>query len=204
MRSNIIKALCVVCLMAMALSAQDSKPAAKTASKAKDSQAQPMPPMPKPGPEVQRLAYFLGTWKTEGTMEASDFGPGGKFTGTDHNEWFPGGFFLVTHSDGSMGAMGKMKEMATMGYDTNKKAYTYHAVNSMGEEESSAGTVKGSDWDWRSDDFINGKPVKGHFTIHEDSPTSYSMKFEGSSDGGKTWKTIMTAKATKAAAAATK
>ena len=201
MRNNIIKVLCVVCLMAMALSAQDSKAAAKPASKAKDSQAQAMPPMPKPGPEVQRLAYFAGTWKTVGAMEASEFGPGGKFTGTDHTEWLPGGFFLVTHSDGDMGAMGKMKEMSTMGYDTNKKVYTYHAVNSMGQEETYTGTVKGSDWDWRGDDVMNGKPIKGRFTTHEDSPTSYSMKFESSTDGGKTWKTAMTGKATKAGAA---
>ena len=34
---------------------------------------------PAPGPEVQELGYFLGTWKSEGEAKASSFGPAGTF-----------------------------------------------------------------------------------------------------------------------------
>ena len=43
------------------------------------------PPMPKPGPEVDKLKYFLGNWKEEGEMKPGPMGPGGKFTGASRN-----------------------------------------------------------------------------------------------------------------------
>lgn len=203
MRSSRIAALCVLALLAAGAMAQapEKKAGAKAAAPAKQAAPAAMP-MPKPGPELKRLAYFAGIWSTQGTMQPSDFGPGGKWSGTDHNEWFPGGFFLLSHSDANMGAMGKMKEMATFGYDTNKKVYTYHAVNSMGEEENSTGTVNGSDWTWTMDSMMNGKSMKARFLVHEEPPTAYTMKFDLSSDGGKTWKTVMDGKSTKTAAKA--
>src|SRR5437870_7648855 len=53
--------------------------------------AQAPPQMPKPGPEHKRLGYFTGTWRLEGETKPGPFGPGGKFTGTDHNDWMEGG-----------------------------------------------------------------------------------------------------------------
>ena len=38
---------------------------------------------PRPGPEHQRLGYFVGNWSTEGEMKPSDMGPGGKMTSTE-------------------------------------------------------------------------------------------------------------------------
>src|SRR2546425_12241035 len=35
------------------------------------------PQMPKPGPEHQRLHYYVGEWKSEGAMKPSAYGPGG-------------------------------------------------------------------------------------------------------------------------------
>jgi hypothetical protein len=52
-----------------------------------------IPQPPKPGPEVQKLAYFLGTWKAEGQLIG---GPSaGKFVGEGPCEWFAGGFHVV-------------------------------------------------------------------------------------------------------------
>jgi len=51
--------------------------------------------MPKPGPEHKKLDYFVGTWATDGDMKPGPMGPGGKFTGTSHDEWMDGGFFMV-------------------------------------------------------------------------------------------------------------
>ena len=34
------------------------------------------PEPPKPGPEHQKLAYFVGRWNIEGTVQASPMGPG--------------------------------------------------------------------------------------------------------------------------------
>jgi len=52
-----------------------------------------------PGPERQKLAYFIGTWKTEGEMKQSMFGPAGTLSGTARHEWILGEFFYLTHHE---------------------------------------------------------------------------------------------------------
>src|SRR5207249_9655068 len=69
--------------------------------------AQAPPQMPKPGPEHQRLHYFVGDWETITEAKPSPFGPGGKITAKDHNVML-GDFFVVFHSD-STGPMGQQK-----------------------------------------------------------------------------------------------
>lgn len=152
------------------------------------------PPMPKVGPEHKRLGYFLGQWSSEGEMKKSPFGPPGKMSFKERNESFPGGFFVVAHSE-MKGPMGEGKGLSLMGYDAEAKVYTYTAINSMGMAETSKGTVQGDTWTWNSESKMAGKPVKTRFMIKELSPTSYSYKWEVME--GKTWSTIMEGKATK-------
>ena len=97
----------------------------------------------KPGAEEKNLAYFAGNWKLDGNLKPGPMGPGGKFAGSEHNEWLPGGFYLVSHSQGSS-AMGKEIGLAIFGYDPEKKVYTYDAYNNMGEA-SVHGSVKGDE-----------------------------------------------------------
>ena len=53
----------------------------------------------KPGPEVKKLDYFVGTWTAEGTIPPGPWGAGGKFTVTHTNEWIAGNFFVESHSE---------------------------------------------------------------------------------------------------------
>jgi hypothetical protein len=99
-----------------------------------------------------------------GRDEASPFGPAGKFAGTGDNQML-GDFFLVINSEGS-GAMGPIKEVAVMGYDAKSKRYTYDAYNSMGEHDTSAGSISGNIWTWQSPEReMGGKKVKGRFIL---------------------------------------
>ncbi len=153
------------------------------------------PEMPKPQPEHHKLHYFVGEWKNEGTMKPSPMGPGGKFTGTDHNEML-GDFFVVLHSDGST-PMGQMNEIAVMGYDPKEKVYTYNGFDNMGEHERSEGTISGDTWTWLSpEQEMGGKRIKGRFTIKEVSASEYTYKYDVSTDGGP-WTNVMDGKATK-------
>jgi hypothetical protein len=157
--------------------------------------AQGPPPMAKAGPEQQRLQYFVGNWKSEGDMKSGPFGPGGKFSSLDEAHML-GDFYVVTHSKGS-GPMGAMDELSSIGYDAKQKAYTYDAFNSMGQHERATGHVSGKIWTWTSDEEMGGKMVKGKFVLTEVSPTSYTYKFDTSTDKGKTWANMMEGKATK-------
>lgn len=152
----------------------------------------------KPGPEVKKLDYFVGTWTTEGTVAQGPWGAGGKFTSTDTTEWMNGDFFVVGRADFKMPPEvgGDGKETSIMGYDTDQNTYTYDAFNSQGRHEVSKGTVSGDTWTWSSTANYGGQDIKQKMTIKTLTPTSYTMKFEISMDGTN-WMTFMDGKSTK-------
>jgi len=162
--------------------------------------AQTPPPKPTPAPELKKLDYFAGNWKSEGEVKPGPFGPGGKFTTKEHNEWMPGRFFLVLHSNGTFAGMGHITESGFMGYNTEDKVYTYDAFNSMGEAEHSRGTVEGDTWTWTSTEKMGGQTMKGRFTMTIASPTSYSYKFEIAPEANANYTTVVEGKSTKVTA----
>lgn len=152
-----------------------------------------------PGPEVKKLDYFVGTWTTEGTVAQGPWGMGGKFSSIETLEWMAGNFFVQGHSDFKMPAEvgGDGKEVSFMGYDTLQNVYTYDSFSSQGRRETSRGTVSGDTWTWSSSQTYGGQDIQQKMTVKILSPTSHSLKFEVSMDGGKTWMTFMEGKATK-------
>jgi hypothetical protein len=159
------------------------------------AQAPPQPP--KPGPAHKRLAYFVGTWTSEGEMKESPFGPAGKLSTKERTEWFSGGLFLVGHID-EKGPLGEGKSLEIMGYDPDQKVYTYYAISSLGWAETAKGTVSGDTWTWTSEMKMGGKMVKTRYIIKEVSPTSCTFTWEVA-DGAK-WSTIMQGTSNKVAA----
>lgn len=152
----------------------------------------------KPGPEVKKLDYFVGTWNVAGTIAPGPWGAGGKFSSTNTTDWMAGGFFLESHSDFKMPPElgGDGKATAFMGYDTDANGYTYDAFNSQGRREVSKGTVSGDTWTWTSSQNYSGQEIKQKTTMKVLSPASYTFKLEISMDGTN-WTTFMDVKATK-------
>lgn len=150
---------------------------------------------PTPGPEHKRIAFFAGQWNLEGESKESPLGPGGKFTGTETCEWFAGGFQLVCRTKGT-GPKGPITGMAVMSYDRARKAYTYYAFSSLGDNIFVRGQVQDKVWTWSDETMVEGKPVKFVATITEETPTSSSFKLETSVDGGP-MTVIETGKSTK-------
>jgi hypothetical protein len=150
---------------------------------------------PQPGPEHKRLGYFIGKWTSSGDMKASAFGPGGPFNITETCEWLAGGFSIVCRSEGKI-PLGEAKGISIMSYNSEEKRYEYYAANNIGMVEFSRGTVKGKEWDWSSESKMGGKPVKSHFILKEETPTTYSYKFEMSTDGAP-MSVVMEGKSTK-------
>jgi Protein of unknown function (DUF1579) len=152
-------------------------------------------PAPKPAPELSKLDYFAGNWIADGDIKPGPMGPGGKMTSTDEGHWMDGKFFMVLHSK-FKGAMGDGMSLAIMGYDPEKKVYTYNEFNSMGQAEHAEGNVAGDTWTWTSDENFGGQMFKGRYTMKVGSPTSYTFKYEISKDGTE-WTTVMDGTATK-------
>ena len=139
------------------------------------------PPPPRPGPEIQRLGSFVGTWKTEDE--------------TVTWEWFTGGFSLIGHVENS-GPV-KSSELRIITYDPVAGDYTQYRVTSLGPGgDLGRLTVKGNTWLSQWDGTEDGKPAKYRFAIVEVTPTSFTAKLETSVAGGP-WTVTFETKAVK-------
>lgn len=151
--------------------------------------------VPKPGAEVQKLAYWVGTWKFEGEAKASDFGPAGTFSGEESCEWFTGGFHVVCRST-ETSTMGKATGMSVMAYSAEDKAYTLYSISSRGENFYGKGEFAGATLTTTWEGKIGGKPAKVRGAVVQVSPTVYTFKMEGSIAGGP-WALVGEGKSTK-------
>ena len=154
-------------------------------------------PAPKPGPEHERLGYFVGKWTGTGEMKPGPMGPGGKITSTDTCEWFEGRFAVICRSEGQS-PMGPGKSIGILGYSAEEKVYTYYAVDNSGMAMTTIprGTVQGDTWTYHDESMMEGKKVKGRVTIKEVSPTEYTFLLEMQGADGK-WTPFMESKMTK-------
>jgi len=160
--------------------------------------AQAEPQMPKPGPEHQRLYYFVGNWQIEWETKPGPLGPGRKVTVTDHNEML-GDFFVVFHRKGR-GPKGSGKEIGFLGYDPEQKVYTYEVFSDDGDVGRATATISGDTWILLAPAIDScrqgGDKEKERFTLKEVSPTSYTFIGDVSIDGGP-WTRVDEGKATK-------
>lgn len=150
---------------------------------------------PKPGPELKKLDIFAGTWTLDGNMKPGMGSPGGSMTESEKCEWMDGGFYLVCNSK-YKSTMGDGVGLSVLGYSPEDKVYTYREFNSFGEFEDARGMVDGDTWTWTSDEKMDGKTMKGRFTMKMTSATAYNFTFDMSQDGTK-WSTLMDGKASK-------
>jgi hypothetical protein len=149
-------------------------------------------------PEVQRLAYYLGTWKGEGEAKSSPFQPAGKLSSTTTCEWFSGGFHLVCRGEES-GPTGKRTFLNIKAYDEKAKAYTEYGISSLGESEyTTGGSIVGNKLTYVKDldSNVEGKPIKLRYIEVQVSPTFYTYQAEASIGGGP-WTVIAEGKITK-------
>jgi hypothetical protein len=132
---------------------------------------------PKPGPEQEKLAYFVGKWVSEGEAKATAFGPGGKYTASETCEWFTGKFAVVCKNDGIMMG-GAYKDINVLSYDTYAKTYVYFETNNWGETVFSRGSFVGDTWTWSNDTPMGDKVVHGRFKMKQTSPDVATYTFE--------------------------
>ena len=85
-----------------------------------------------PSPEHQKLAAFLGSWITEGKVEASPFGPACTYKGTLKGEWYPGGFAVVRHDEQKFEPGGTQRSMLVFYYDAGDKSHQLFITSSDG------------------------------------------------------------------------
>jgi hypothetical protein len=149
---------------------------------------------PKPSPEVQKLGYWLGTWRGEGETTGGPFGPAGKLSSTTTCEWFEGGFQLVCRGE-ETGPSGTRKFLNIRAYDETAKAYTEYGISSDAEYDT-GGTIIDNKKTFVVHSEVEGKPLDIRYTEEQVSPTVFTYKAEASVDGAP-WTTIAEGKGTK-------
>jgi hypothetical protein len=178
--------------------AQDKTPTAPAI--AKTPVTPPMPQGPKPGPEVEKLGYFVGAWSSTGHVKPSPLGDGGDTKGRESCGWMPGKFFVGCMMM-SESPMGRIQTEAIMGWDSDKKVYSWTSFDSTGRHETATGVFENGVWTWSSDMKVGDKMMRGRYVISDTTPEGYAVRFETSADG-KEWKSLMESQVTKAKPAA--
>lgn len=151
---------------------------------------------PRPGPEIEKLAYYVGTWKGEGEAKAGPLGSGGKLSSNQTCEWFAGGFQVLCRGE-ETGPSGKRTFLNIMAYDAEAKGYTEYGISSFGESEyNKGGSIAGDKLVFVWDGDAGGKPAKFRYTETHVSPMLYTYKAEASV-GNEPWIVIGEGKITK-------
>jgi Protein of unknown function (DUF1579) len=154
------------------------------------------PQAPKPGPEHQKLAAFIGNWTFDGEAKSGPMGKGGKVTGSERIQWLPGGFFIERRFEGKV-PWGEMKGLEIIGYDSAQKVYTYAAFDNMGSTGSGTMTVSGNTWNVTGRTSMSGKSIQERCTLTlVNGGKSLHIKCDSSTEG-TTWTPSFEGKATK-------
>jgi len=175
---------------------------------------------PKPGPEIRRLGYFIGTWHEEGDLKASMLGPADHVRSTARIEWMPGNMFYIAHNTQQTSA-GVVNDASIAGWDRDKKVYAAYAFDPHGDMRRIEGTLTraagssspaggghaggastddawapGDTWRWTTQWGADADLVKLRETVKVTSATAYDFTWEIAAQG-KDFQTILQGKATK-------
>lgn len=151
--------------------------------------------MPAPGPEHQKLSYFVGNWASDGELKPGPFGPGGKFTITETCDWLDGKFAVLCKSTVDISGV-HLTGVSIMSYDTGAQNYVYFDSNSAGQNAYSTGKVDGDTWTWTGESKMNSMAMKSRFTLKQLGPDSATYKFEMAS-GSDPFALVMEGKQTR-------
>jgi hypothetical protein len=102
-----------------------------------------------PSPEQKKLEFFVGKWKVDTDVKASDDGPANKTSGIEECEWFAN-LHVVCKAD-STTAAGNYRTMRILSWVPALKVYAQYAVDSYGYALLSTGQLSGNTWTFTTD-----------------------------------------------------
>jgi hypothetical protein len=107
-----------------------------------------------PGPEHERLGYFVGKWNGRAEVKQNPFMPEGTYTSTGSCEWFEGRFTVVCRGEGRS-PMGTTKDPAS---SAGPEGRTYYGLDSSGMTmAASQRTMKDGTWVFTDESGWGGK-----------------------------------------------
>lgn len=104
----------------------------------------------RPGPEHERLAPFVGRWRTEGQVLATASAPAAEIIGTDSYEWVPGRFFLLHRVHVRIGGE-RVEAVEIIGWDGAGGRYFAHSFDSRGDAVTMHAVERDGVWTFTGD-----------------------------------------------------
>jgi len=143
------------------------------------------------GPEVTKLARYLGTWSYDGE-DKTPF-TGGRVTCEATRRWISGGYFVESHRECKT-PRGDLKQVEVFGYDFQKRVYLYWGFNGRSISTYMAPTMDGDTITWSGTSLSEGNRCIEVFASDFASSTD---KCETTPDGGNSWILRAAGKSTK-------
>jgi len=149
-----------------------------------------VPDLPKPAPELQKLAFLVGDWVHDEVYEASPLGPAGKGAGRSRNQWVLGDHHLYMVYAGNT-PMGKMEGRGFLRWDAAAKAYTLDwfdntglAFHYRGDFGPDGTLVLGGEYDYQ------GQRVKEQIAVQKQDDGQIKLKSAVAVGAGAELKTV--------------
>jgi hypothetical protein len=148
--------------------------------------AQQANPPAKPGPELRKLAVYLGQWKSEAESKAGPLGPADKITGRATGEMIFRGFFLEWRWK-DQGTTTGTRGFEILSYDPLNKNYASSSYSDDGSASSGAYVIEGNISTFLGKLVVGGKQYGWRATeVFAADLMTFTRKEEISVDG-KTW-----------------
>ncbi|MBI3843806.1 MAG: DUF1579 family protein [Planctomycetes bacterium] len=138
--------------------------------------------MPKPAPELQKLAFLVGKWSGEETHFATEMMPAGKGQGTFETSFDLDGFFVHFQIHSKTDAM-TYAAHGLLTWDAKTSQYSEWWFDNFGTVTQYIGTVDGDKFVMTADVDYMGKKTKERVTFTKVSATQLKFVLEG--DAGK-------------------
>ncbi len=158
----------------------------------------------KPGPELKKLASYVGHWHYEGESKLGPSGTAGKFAGSATGKMILQGFFLEWQWKDQGPTVGTQQGFEIESYDAANKNYTSDTFVDDGSWCTGSWTVDGNKHSYSGKCYDKGKQYLPRVT-EEFTPDlmTFVQKAESSLDG-KTWHSSYEATYTKIKSASKK
>ncbi|MBU6417607.1 MAG: DUF1579 family protein [Xanthomonadaceae bacterium] len=151
---------------------------------------------PKAGPAIQKLGYYVGTWRGQGETKGGPFGKAGKLSSEMTCSWFAGRFQIVCRGE-ETGPTGRREFLNVLSYNQKTKSYTQYSISSLGESEyDQGGSYDGNKLVYQFDEGAGKKHTNIRYTEAHVSPALMTYKAEAAVGGGP-WMVIAEGKITK-------
>lgn len=144
---------------------------------------------PQPDKALQRLQSWVGKWSYAGELQASPFGPAGKFTGELRRQLILNDFFLEEQWHDKTESYFAQGVIVT-GYDPSTKMFTQSAFENDGSVSHGSASIEGNSFKTKlSRTDKSGTPYLVRLDIRlADDGAPQEEVAEYSMDEGQTWR----------------